>query len=332
MALPTGYKRLEYIQSSGTQAINTGFIPNQLTRVVCRAVLTPGGNTNFLFGARKSTSVDAFYIVYSTSGYYRQGYGTQQLNFDAALNATTPLIFDANGRFATIIKDAATTTQSGTASTFTAPNSLYLFACNTNGTIAYSTSITMYSCQIYDNGTLVRNYIPCKNASGTIGLYDEVNNVFYTNAGTGAFIAGSEVLADYRVVDTNQLDNAILASANAIRAKAETSDRIEWNPSTGFASAINAISAGVQIATGSFTPKENGYISSYPQTITGLKFKPSRVMIYTSRGYPDGVILLDTETNYILRRWDEYDEWYDEDTEEWYEEWYDYVEGDSMQS
>lgn len=37
---------------------------------------------------------------------------------------------------------------------------------------------------------LVRNLIPAKNSSGTLGLYDAVNNVFYTNAGTGIFTAG----------------------------------------------------------------------------------------------------------------------------------------------
>ena len=34
MSLPSGYKRLEYIQSSGTQYIDTGFKHNQNTRVV----------------------------------------------------------------------------------------------------------------------------------------------------------------------------------------------------------------------------------------------------------------------------------------------------------
>ena len=48
----------------------------------------------------------------------------------------------------------------------------------------------LYYCKIWDNGSLVRNFIPCKNTSGTLGLYDAVNNVFYTNAGTGTFTAG----------------------------------------------------------------------------------------------------------------------------------------------
>lgn len=34
MSLPSGYTPLEYIKSSGTQYINTGFNPNQNTRVV----------------------------------------------------------------------------------------------------------------------------------------------------------------------------------------------------------------------------------------------------------------------------------------------------------
>ena len=33
MALPNGYKELEYIESTGTQYIDTGFTPNANTRV-----------------------------------------------------------------------------------------------------------------------------------------------------------------------------------------------------------------------------------------------------------------------------------------------------------
>ena len=43
-------------------------------------------------------------------------------------------------------------------------------------------------------GVLVRNFIPAKrNSDNVLGLYDLVNNVFYTNAGSGTFIAGPEV-------------------------------------------------------------------------------------------------------------------------------------------
>ena len=53
----------------------------------------------------------------------------------------------------------------------------------------------LYSCKIwkaitYEGVPLVRDFIPCKNASGEVGLWDDVNSVFYGNAGTGTFIAG----------------------------------------------------------------------------------------------------------------------------------------------
>jgi hypothetical protein len=48
----------------------------------------------------------------------------------------------------------------------------------------------LYVCRIYDKFTLVRDFVPCKNSSGTIGLYDLVNNQFYSNAGSGTFTAG----------------------------------------------------------------------------------------------------------------------------------------------
>ena len=54
-------------------------------------------------------------------------------------------------------------------------------------------SMKLYSCKIYNNGTLVRDFVPAKNSSGTIGLYDTVNGACYTNAGSGTFTAGADI-------------------------------------------------------------------------------------------------------------------------------------------
>ena len=49
----------------------------------------------------------------------------------------------------------------------------------------------LYNFKMYDNDALVRNFIPCyRKSDNAAGLYDTVNNVFYTNAGTGKFIIG----------------------------------------------------------------------------------------------------------------------------------------------
>jgi hypothetical protein len=42
-----------------------------------------------------------------------------------------------------------------------------------------------------DNGITKRNFIPARrNSDGVLGMYDTVTNTFFTNSGTGEFIAG----------------------------------------------------------------------------------------------------------------------------------------------
>lgn len=50
-------------------------------------------------------------------------------------------------------------------------------------------NIRIYYAKIWDGGTLIRDFIPAvRNDDGAIGMYDQVNDVFYTNDGTGSFI------------------------------------------------------------------------------------------------------------------------------------------------
>ena len=63
----------------------------------------------------------------------------------------------------------------------------------------------LYSCKIWkttalEGVPLIRDFIPCKNASGKVGLWDDVNSVFYGNAGTGAFIAGEIPSATHKTL------------------------------------------------------------------------------------------------------------------------------------
>lgn len=39
----------------------------------------------------------------------------------------------------------------------------------------------------------IHDFVPCKNSSNEIGLYDTINKVFYSNAGSGSFVAGTEL-------------------------------------------------------------------------------------------------------------------------------------------
>lgn len=195
MSLPTGYKKLEYIKSSSDQYIDTGFKPNQDTRVVVKLsfdVIT-SGTSSYVFGAGVS-SRDWMYELSSGSSKLRFTYGSNEML--ATFPSTKPFTIDFNKNVITV--DGTAYTMS--AATFTGTYSMYIFDTNRGKAYREVPNVTLYSFRIYDNGTLVRDFIPCKNASGTIGLWDDVNSVFYQNAGSGTFTAGPEVVGSNRVL------------------------------------------------------------------------------------------------------------------------------------
>lgn len=109
---------------------------------------------------------------------------------------------------------------SGTASTFTTPATLTICKSNVVSEPNEFSSAKIYSCQIYDNDSLVRDYVPCINNDGTIGLWDDANSVFYGNAGNGTFTAGPEIPAPAAPTALQTVLAVVLqwaASANADR-------------------------------------------------------------------------------------------------------------------
>ena len=54
-------------------------------------------------------------------------------------------------------------------------------------------SAIIYSAKILDGSNEIRNFVPCyRKSDNKAGLYDLVNNEFYTNQGTGDFITGND--------------------------------------------------------------------------------------------------------------------------------------------
>lgn len=187
--LPDGYTELTYIQSSGTQYIDTGFKPNQDTRVVgdMQFMDNTSGNPASLFGYRKSQSTQRYEFFQYNSLLYSP-YNTSA---GSTISMTTNKISIDKNKGTTLVNGSALSTI--TYANFQCSGNLYLFALNNNGSVSnVNGKKRIYSCQIYDNGTLTRNFVPCKNPSGVVGMYDMVNNVFYQNAGTGTFTAGDE--------------------------------------------------------------------------------------------------------------------------------------------
>ena len=189
--LPSGYTELAYIESTGTQYIDTGFKPNSNTKVVMD-VQSVGINTadtgQSFFGARNGSSYRFFVFWHRTNAAYYLYYNNTSKNVASARLTNRMIVtMDKNNLY---VGDSVTV--SVTYANVSCAQNMFLVATNLDGTADYFGINRVYSCQIYDNGTLVRDFVPCINPSGSVGLYDLVTKAFFGSKGTGTFI-GSEV-------------------------------------------------------------------------------------------------------------------------------------------
>ena len=183
--------QLEYVESDGSQYVDTQFTPNQDTRVVLKIGRPASTSNQFLFGARGGTHTNTISLLYQ--GGIRSDWNTTQLSIASSTVGalSTPLTIDQNKNVLTV---NGTASVSHTYAAFTAPCPLTLFGVNTNGTVGTLTTTDLYDGQIYDNGLLVRDYIPWLHPSGVAGLLDTVNGRFYASASTTDLIAGPEAV------------------------------------------------------------------------------------------------------------------------------------------
>ena len=93
-----------------------------------------------------------------------------------------------NGAFKTI-SFGSTSFTVGVGTSILSTN-LYLFASYSGGNNPIS---KLYSAQVYKDGVLQRDFVPCKNPSGVIGLYDLARSLFVGKSWAGSLGAGPAV-------------------------------------------------------------------------------------------------------------------------------------------
>lgn len=203
--LPNGYTQLEYIKCEGAQYINTGFIPTGNTRLILDFQLDRKNEQALFCGGRTAASgsdpISYTAFFGNSAGTIRRDYYGTSKTTTKSWNAGDRIVFDANKNVTTINGDSTLLSNFtlNTSSTSIMPIVLFTtcYQASSNSSITLSNSnwayYKVFSCKIYDNGTLVRNFLPAKNSSGTLGLYDTVNSKFYTNAGANTFTAGFEI-------------------------------------------------------------------------------------------------------------------------------------------
>ena len=185
--VPEGYTKLGYIQSTGTQYINTNLALFDVSdhEIIIDFEPTEFYNYNTIWGS--TYDADTFEgWVYSNGGLAMRYKSTRYGN-DNNITVNSRHLIKAKKENSTLSKivDSTSFGTGNVGDLITDSKFLLFLSGNDYG------KYKLYSCKLYKGGTLVRNFIPCKRDSDNeIGLFDTINQVFYINAGTGEFLSG----------------------------------------------------------------------------------------------------------------------------------------------
>lgn len=187
LALPNGYQKVEYIQGTGTQWLQ---IPDTFdcdyfefvaqytdtSSEMCIVGNYYGGGTYrweiFCSSGRQYYSIWSGYNSQGTSQGTVSALNKAHISYDYS---TTKMTVDNTTPLTKVLNSQPK----------------YLFQYGNNGLYAKA---KLFDFLEKKNGQVVMHLIPCyRKSDNVIGMYDIINNVFYTNKGSGTFTKGENV-------------------------------------------------------------------------------------------------------------------------------------------
>ena len=204
-----GFTRLEYIESTGTQYIDTGItIPYAQTEIELDLSLTRQSGSHCIFGTSYQRAYGYMVNYYDASTDVWLYFGTEgsyvrKAYVSATSNNTRHTAKLTNTGF--YVNDTLAFKYNASGFTSNTPDTLKLFCSGntTQGSIGFQSSMKLYGGTIKNNGVLIANYIPVKKKStNEVGLLNLVDLSFKGNKGTGTFNTGQE-LGDVEWTSTN---------------------------------------------------------------------------------------------------------------------------------
>ena len=182
---------VEYLESTGTQYINTGVSgnnPNLKIEVDAKTYEFGWCHQNNANGAW----VDAF--SFPNDNLERVNYGNYALakdfEYDRVTRKTRTFDFKTGFYIDGVLKQSFVITNYSQLTPNLSIFGRYNFNSNSY-TILKNSSYTIYGTKIYDNNTLVRDYIPAIDENNVPFMFDRVTHTAFLNAGTGEFLYGN---------------------------------------------------------------------------------------------------------------------------------------------
>lgn len=256
--LPAGYTALEYLESSGTQYIDTGLQTTESTEIELKAQqihFSASGSYYWLFGATTSPEYNLGLAWSSAANPNATGFvgyaiignvsGTGKITAESNDFRVQPFTAaNKNGAFIINGQEMLLTALGGNNVLPGCTLTYLLFALSReSGSYTPNPGLRIFGFTDTTNGELRLRLIPAlRDSDGAPGMFDTVSKQFFTNAGTGVFgyrVKGAPAafsLRDpYRIVPSGVHARKVSETELEIIADTEepSGDGWEWFANTG---------------------------------------------------------------------------------------------------
>lgn len=203
--LPEEYQEVEYIQADGTQWIDTGVVSDASYTIYSEGCAYPEKTSGLLQSFNNSDNRLGFKLYGKSKkvGYYWRiagaGQGNKEISTDdlGGIDVTKKLQVTQSATDIVIRQEGLTKASSslGATSGGTGGNWM-IFKSNETDSCGI-----LYEAKIIEGEEVIHHYIPCyKKADSEIGVYDLIDGTFLSNAGSGVFEKGEDVVFEPKKV------------------------------------------------------------------------------------------------------------------------------------
>lgn len=229
--LPREYTRVEWIESTGSQYIDTGVIGRAGIEAEVEFSFTsnPTGAINILGSFQGSTRI----FLPHYSGKFYLGYGTAMAsNISATVGTKYNVITSVRAGSQSMYINGILAYSGTTSAAYVTELNMYLFSLNRDGASMYPAKIMLSKCKIAYNSTPARDYIPFIDASNIANLWDDINLTPATKSGT--FLYGPAVIPS--------------APENLAHSISDGTVALTWTAADDYANHYKIVRDGIELA------------------------------------------------------------------------------------
>lgn len=177
--------KIEYLEATGTQWIDTGILYQIGMSIHMNAVCTDRFTETQILAAPSASGACWLGALGYKGGSF--GFGSSDSTVIGRSNVRTSMTWTYYSTRSLITGNNASIFVNRTTNPTTSP--IYLFGCNGR----FLASARIYSCQIHDgDNNVLADFIPVR--VGQVGyLYDRISGTLFGNSGTGSFVLGPDV-------------------------------------------------------------------------------------------------------------------------------------------